>query len=132
MWKDVATHMQGKTSTQCRSRWNYKLNPKRNQQVATKRRKTGNYETHTLDDLKVEEIATHWLNDIPDDIEFRDVDNNTIRDDYSSLYMKSANCDPTTIPLSSNISHHIQLEGLEFSIVELINILVLINDEDAP
>jgi hypothetical protein len=29
IWKDVASAMPGKTSTQCRTRWNYKLNPKR-------------------------------------------------------------------------------------------------------
>jgi hypothetical protein len=29
VWKDVASAMPGKTSTQCRTRWNYKLNPKR-------------------------------------------------------------------------------------------------------
>ena len=29
IWKDVAGLMSGKSAVQCRSRWNYKLNPKR-------------------------------------------------------------------------------------------------------
>lgn len=29
IWKDVAGLMPGKSAVQCRSRWNYKLNPKR-------------------------------------------------------------------------------------------------------
>jgi hypothetical protein len=29
IWKDVSSAMPGRTSTQCRTRWNYKLNPKR-------------------------------------------------------------------------------------------------------
>jgi hypothetical protein len=33
IWKDVSYAMTDKTSTQCRTRWNYKLNPKRKRPI---------------------------------------------------------------------------------------------------
>lgn len=40
IWKDVACLMSGKSAVQCRSRWNYKLNPKRQFKKKCKQPKT--------------------------------------------------------------------------------------------